>query len=179
MSKYRISKKYLKEHYVKQGKSASEICRELDVKSETTIYRALEKYDIPRRTTSREGRPHKTTEKFGDIHQSYLCLLRIRARNRKLAYNLSGEYLWELFLKQDRKCALSGQELFFPKAWGVRSKTDITASLDRIDSTKGYIVGNVQWVHKTINVMKMDMSDSEFINICKMVANNDNNIFKK
>jgi hypothetical protein len=79
---------------------------------------------------------------------------------------------WNLFLKQNRKCALSGIEIAFPKAWGARSKTQITASLDRVDSNKGYIIGNVQWVHKQINTMKMDMSDAEFINLCRMVTKN-------
>ena len=45
-----------------------------------------------------------------------------------------------------------------------------TASLDRIDSTKGYIDGNIQWVHKRINTMKMDMSQKDFIDFCKQVA---------
>ena len=46
-----------------------------------------------------------------------------------------------------------------------------TASLDRIDSNKGYIKGNVQWVHKDVNTMKMDHTQEEFIKICTMVAN--------
>lgn len=35
------------------------------------------------------------------------------------------------------------------------------ASLDRIDSSKGYIEGNVQFVSTPINYMKNTMSDSE------------------
>lgn len=59
----------------------------------------------------------------------------------------------------------------------IKSKTLITASLDRIDSSKGYVIGNVQWVHKTINTMKMDLANSEFIKLCQMVAkNHDNNV---
>lgn len=77
---------------------------------------------------------------------------------------------WELFLKQNRKCALSGIELNFPeKEWGG------TASLDRIDSSKGYTLDNVQWVHKDVNLMKNKMSNEEFINWCNLIANN----FKK
>ena len=47
---------------------------------------------------------------------------------------------------------------------------DGTASLDRIDSSKGYTKDNVQWVHKDINYIKRDLSDSEFITLCKKVA---------
>jgi hypothetical protein len=48
----------------------------------------------------------------------------------------------------------------------------VTASLDRIDSSKGYVEGNVQWVHKRINIMKNDLSDSEFIEWCRVVSKN-------
>jgi hypothetical protein len=44
--------------------------------------------------------------------------------------------------------------------------------LDRVDSSKGYIEGNVQWVHKTINLMKQSFNQKEFIHFCKLVANN-------
>ena len=165
---YNISKEYLEEHYIKQQKSADKICNDLNIKSKTVILRLLKKYKI--KPNSREGRPHKTTKKFGEIHQSYIYLLKERSNRKNLTFNLNGNYLWQLFLAQNRCCSLSGIEIFFPKAWGARSKTQITASLDRIDSNKGYIKGNVQWVHKKINAMKMNMSDSEFINLCRKVS---------
>lgn len=173
---YHISKEYLEEHYVKQQKTARKICNELNIKSKTVILRLLKKYNI--KPNSKEGRPLKKTKKFGEIHKSYIYLLKDRANRKNLKFNLDGKYLWDLFLKQKRRCSLSGIEIHFPKAWGIRSKTQSTASLDRIDSSKGYIKGNVQWVHKQINTMKMDMSDNEFINLCRMVTkNNDNNLF--
>ena len=49
---------------------------------------------------------------------------------------------------------------------------EITASLDRIDSSKGYIEGNVQWVHKSVNIMKCDFSSDIFIGICNQISNN-------
>jgi hypothetical protein len=173
--KYNISKEYLEEHYVKKQKSVYYICQELNIKSKTVILRLLKKYNIP--TNPKIGKPQKTTKKFGEIHKSYLYLLKDRAKRKNISFNIDGDYLWSLFLKQGRKCALSGIELYFPKTWGVKSKTNITASLDRIDSNKGYIKSNVQWVHKTINTMKMDLSDQEFINFCKKVVSyNDNNL---
>ena len=45
-----------------------------------------------------------------------------------------------------------------------------TASLDRIDSEKGYVAGNVHWVHKTVNKMKMEFSVDDFVSVCKEVA---------
>ena len=51
-----------------------------------------------------------------------------------------------------------------------RNEKRYTYSIDRIDSSKGYIVGNVQWIHKTINQMKWNSSQEEFIEFCKAVA---------
>lgn len=87
------------------------------------------------------------------------------------------KYLWELFLKQDRKCALSGVPLSFEgKTMENRyaSTSKKTASLDRIDSTKGYIKGNVQWVHKIVNLMKQTTNQDEFIEWCRKVAEHRN-----
>lgn len=44
-------------------------------------------------------------------------------------------------------------------------------SLDRIDSSRGYEVGNVQWVTKYVNWAKNDLSQEDFINLCIAVAN--------
>ena len=44
------------------------------------------------------------------------------------------------------------------------------ASLDRIDRTKGYEPGNVQWVHKIVNDMKGTLKDADFIAWCGAVA---------
>jgi hypothetical protein len=67
-----------------------------------------------------------------------------------------------------KKCALSGLELTFES--DSKKSIDRNASLDRIDSKKGYIKGNVQWVDKRLNVMKMDLSLDFFLNACKMVT---------
>ena len=85
---------------------------------------------------------------------------------RKFDFKISIEYLWNLFIKQNRKCILTGLELSFPET----SDGIGTASLDRIDSSKGYIEGNVQWVHKDINLMKNYFNENYFIEMCKKVA---------
>lgn len=89
------------------------------------------------------------------------------AERRNYEFNITINYIWDLFIKQNRKCALSGLDIGF----GSRS-TSTTASLDRIDNNIGYVVGNVQWVHKDINWMKQDYSQAEFVYLCKKVAEN-------
>ena len=45
-------------------------------------------------------------------------------------------------------------------------------SPDRIDSSLGYIKGNVQLVLASVNTFKMDMCQDEFIALCKAIAKN-------
>lgn len=85
---------------------------------------------------------------------------------RNLEFNLTIEYVENLFIQQKFKCALTNLDL----TSGYKKISEITASLDRIDPLKGYIEGNVQWVHKDINQMKWDYTQEKFINYCKLVA---------
>lgn len=92
------------------------------------------------------------------------------AKDRNIEFNINLEFAWNLFLKQEKKCALSGLEISF----GKTNKISNSASLDRIDSSKGYIEGNVQWVHKDINIMKNKFQQDYFINLCKLITINFN-----
>lgn len=87
----------------------------------------------------------------------------------KLKINIDIRFIWKLFLKQNRQCALSGLKLTFPK--NAKDKS-WTASLDRIDSSKGYVRNNIQWVHKDINMMKRTYNQKYFIEMCKLIAKN-------
>ena len=71
--------------------------------------------------------------------------------------------------KYNRKCALSGIEIKFITSNSEYCSKEQTASLDRIDSTKGYTLDNVQWVHKAVNNMKMNLTDQNFINWCSII----------
>ena len=50
------------------------------------------------------------------------------------------------------------------------SFSDNTASLDRIDSSKPYIKGNMQWLHKDVNIMKNAYNINYFINMCRIIC---------
>ena len=90
-----------------------------------------------------------------------------KAAQKVYELEITMEQAWSLFKEQDGKCALSGVSIQFPKN---RDQYGGTASLDRIDSKKGYILGNVQWVHKDINSMKNVFEQSYFIELCQKVA---------
>lgn len=105
-----------------------------------------------------------------EIPRSYFRDIKSKAKIRGFAFEISVEYIWEKFIEQDRKCALSGEALMFPIVQSSNFRCLQTASIDRIDSLKGYVTGNVQWVHKHINYMKQDLHDDEFVSWCRKVA---------
>ncbi len=97
-----------------------------------------------------------------EVSGHYWSQVKRRHKNKYTGPCASIEYASDLFIKQGKRCRFSGVKLDFGKGG--------TASLDRINSSKGYTEENIQWVHKDINWMKQDFSDTEFIKMCKEVA---------
>jgi len=87
------------------------------------------------------------------------------AEARSIDFKINIQHLNELYIKQNKKCILSGLNL-------ETSVNNLTASLERIDSSKGYIDGNVQWVHKDVNMMKRIYNQDYFIKLCKLISDN-------
>lgn len=104
----------------------------------------------------------------GNLSSTRWQNIRKSAKVKKLTFDITMEYAWDLLLKQGWRCALSGVALTMSPR--DMRKENTNASLDRIDSTKGYEVGNVQWVHKVVNDLKSNMPEEEFINWCQRVA---------
>lgn len=117
------------------------------------------------------GKNHPNFDGYGEIGKSYFNNIKYSSIKRKLEFNITNEYIWYLFLKQERKCALSGVELKFST---TSRSFDGTASLDRIDSGKGYVEGNLQWIHKDINFMKQEQNEKDFINWCHIISDFNN-----
>lgn len=104
--------------------------------------------------------------RFGDLNGSYFWRSKNGAKNRGLVFEITIKDAWDKFLQQKEKCAISGLPIKLCKDY--RDKTQ-TASLDRIDSTKGYTLDNIQWIHKDINRMKMDMEEKIFFDWIKVI----------
>jgi len=99
------------------------------------------------------------------LSKGYMSSLRRGARLRYLEFNLSCDFLWNLYLSQGKLCAISGVPIMLHTARGQR-----TASLDRIDADGGYTEDNVQWVHKIVNMMKGDLPEPLFVKYCGAIA---------
>lgn len=180
-----LTKEFLEEHYTRLGKSAPEICTEIGLKSSTSVFDALRKFGIKTRNLRTEAHSQRISDGLrknnnwkgcGEISGKYLYIIKYGAKQRNIEFDLSIQYLWDLFLYQNRKCALTGIEIYFAKYATKNGMLEQTASLDRIDSSKGYIKDNVQWIHKDIQRMKMDLSEEKFLDLCQKVVKHFHNI---
>lgn len=119
----------------------------------------------------------------GDLSLSYLGSFKSGRKNKGFEWSedLTIEFLWDLFLKQNKKCAISGLDIILIRKWSNQNKGKPlkiyqTASIDRIDNNKGYLIDNVQWVHKSINLMRGQLTVEDFISFSHIISKNNNNI---
>lgn len=110
-----------------------------------------------------KGEENPVFKGIGDLYGKHWHSIISGATTRKLECSITKEYAWDLYLKQDKKCALTGLPIEMARdRW--------TASLDRVNSKVGYVAGNVQWVHKTVNKMKMNLNQEEFLSYCNLIV---------
>lgn len=161
-----LTEEFLIENYINQKKSVNVLAEELGT-SKKTISRCLKKFNISfrdRMDHSSKAVESYRTKWYEEISSKYWSGVKYKAYERDLPFEITREYVWNIFLKQNKKCALSGVNIYFYQHGGLPSEQ--TASLDRIDSALGYIDGNVQWIHKKIQKMKWKYEQNEFIEWC-------------
>ena len=90
-----------------------------------------------------------------------------KASQKNLNYDIDEKFLEELWNKQKSSCALSGVPITLRK-FNEKSFPS-TASLDRIDSSKGYIRGNVQFVAYSINLAKNSFRNQQIVNFINQI----------
>lgn len=117
-----------------------------------------------KRTAAKYPPPVNRTGCSGLSGTHYLSI-KSGASKRSMPFELSAEFLWNLFESQKGKCALTGVDITLVNKiknnnvdWSV-----VSASLDRKDSSRGYTKDNVQWVHKIINRLKNNYSLEELL----------------
>lgn len=84
-------------------------------------------------------------------------------RFSKEAPTVSDLELYNLFLKQERKCALTGADLNTEKGH------PLCLSLDQKDPSKGYTLDNAQWLAWCVNRAKGDLHIEHFYEMCDAV----------
>lgn len=126
---------------------------------------------VPQQVWNGSSLGHRGCSNMGDktghkeLVGKYWYGIKSGAKSRGIKLEINIEDAYELFQKQNGKCNLTGKKI---ELRTVRNTG--TASLDRIDNSKGYIKGNLQWIHKKLNFMKGKLTQEEFIEFCKAVA---------
>jgi hypothetical protein len=152
---------FIKENYVKNG---AEFCAKNLNTTKDCVYHAAQKLKI-RKNNSKLNHAHIS----GRIWSNMIS----NAKLRNLLLDVTPDDIYEQYIKQNKRCALTGQDLIL----SFDTKLN-TISVDRIDSSIGYIKSNIQIVHKLINQCKMDLSDESFYSLCKAVYFNLKNRFE-
>jgi len=119
----------------------------------------------------------KTLITFEDWVEKMVVTIKYRSKYRKIKFNLTAKYMINLWKKQNGLCYYSNIELSFPTHECMNSKHSLqvsAASIDRKNSSIGYLKNNVVWSSWICNAGKNIYSIEEYVQICKKVALNQN-----
>ena len=126
------------------------------------------------RSDTQKGKPCRNPEFIkrhagnrNDEYSQFRYHLR-KAKSRNKECDLTLEYLKEVWENQDGVCGYTGMKLTH-HMWNT-TKIPTTASLDRIDSSLGYVRGNVQFVSVMANFAKSDFTHEEMVLFCKSIS---------
>jgi len=121
-----------------------------------------------------KNQPSPNRGGYKELSQTYWSKMQMGAKHRNLEFAITAQQAYELLEKQQFKCALSGVPIKLSAKYYSSFKngrrTEQTASLDRIDSSKGYTIDNIQWLHKEVNFIKTDFSQNEIIDWCHKIS---------
>lgn len=129
------------------------------------------------KTTCKECQKKKGAEYVSTSYESFLKnILRGIKSDIKRKYkcdsemDIDFEFLKGLYEKQEGKCAITGIKLEYEQVRGKKNLKNI--SVDRIDSKKGYIRGNIQLVCTWANLAKTNLSQDEFLDFIQLTFKN-------
>lgn len=114
-----------------------------------------QKRHIDRVIDSRATRHKKQIGDLNWVINDKLTRAKHRAKNKGFDFDLTTEYLQSIY-PVDGKCPIFNTPFDMS-----RSNIDYTMSIDRIDNTKGYIVGNVWFISTRANLLKRDRTIDE------------------
>jgi hypothetical protein len=89
-----------------------------------------------------------------------LSRLKERAKRFDFPFNLEYDDLYKQLVQQDFKCFYTDEPLIFYKYKELPARK-VAPSIDKIDTTKGYVKGNIVWCLDRVNRIKQDMTLEE------------------
>lgn len=110
--------------------------------------------------------PHFTGA--GNVSGNLLSRWRRGAESRAILFDLTASDAWSVYCEQGGRCALTGVPITISEGGGRAS-----ASLDRIDPTRGYTRSNIQWTQQVANLARLDYTITDFVQNCRAVVHFD------
>lgn len=109
-------------------------------------------------------RYQRNTNSFNGRMNRLVIGARASAKNKGYEFSINKQDMIDAWKAQDGKCIYT--------KWEMSTKTNDSklVSIDRIDSSKGYIVGNIQLTCWCVNRAKSFMEENEFREMCKAIA---------
>jgi hypothetical protein len=98
-----------------------------------------------------------------------LSKIKYRCNQKRIDFDIDVDYLINVLEQQDYKCKLTGIPLRFEAGEGSNM---LAASVDRIDASRGYVKGNIQYVCYWANTAKSNLPQNVFLEMCKTVVAN-------
>lgn len=110
--------------------------------------------------------------KFG-IFGFYMTEVKKCCKSRNREFDIDAEFLQNKWEEQDGICPYTGIKMNLKKTYRDCEHNNLcSASIDRIDSSKGYMKGNIEFVCRFINFGKNGYSKKETLNIINLIKNN-------
>lgn len=129
--------------------------------------------------TNRSGYPvweHNNPKKHDEysIFRPVLKTIKQRIKDRPRDFDLTLKHLKEIWDEQEGKCPFTGFDLEL-RTYNTKKDKLLhikSASLDRIDNSKGYVQGNVRWVSVMYNFARNKFSDEDVVEFAQAVVKN-------
>ncbi len=121
---------------------------------------------IARYNNSKHGIEQQRANRISSVENFLrykLTFIRSKSRTKNRQMNLDLKYLIKMHSKQGGRCNISSVQMT------TRYNDLCSISIDRINSSKGYIKGNVQLVCRAINLAKQHLSNRAMIVFIKKV----------
>jgi hypothetical protein len=103
------------------------------------------------------------------VYDPLRYFLKRMKRRVKESTDIDIHFLWDLYMMQGGKCFYTGIDLVLDE------NNAYTVSIDRIDSSKGYVKDNIVLTCRNINLFKNVLSANEFMNMLETIREIDKN----
>ncbi len=145
--------------------SVSKILNRSDEAIINRVTRALGKTDTYPEVCKRRNKNRNEAYDLPEVINKKLHPARIKCQKRGMTFKIDQKFILDLFKKQDGKCFYTGETLSY------KPNTENFFSIDRLDSSKGYIDGNIVLCVSDVNYMKTDLELDRFIKLCHLISN--------